>query len=155
MRRGILQINNMWGGEVPEALLKRAVRLTLAEEAPGEPGEVSLALVPAELMRQLNVRYRGRDAPTDVLAFSLQGEVGPAQRILGEVVICPDVARTQVKEAGHSLEEELVLLTVHGMLHLLGYTDEEGEEKKLMEDKTRKILKLLGKREDIVGEGTG
>ena len=145
----------MWGGKVPEALLKRAVHLTLAEETPREPGEVSLALVPAELMRQLNVRYRGRDAPTDVLAFSLEGEVGPAQRILGEVVICPDVARTQVKEAGHSLEEELVLLTVHGMLHLLGYTDEESEEKKLMEDKARKILKLLGKREDIVGEGTG
>ncbi len=140
----------MWGGKVPVLLLKRAVSLTLAEEGAKRGGGISLALVPRDLMKELNLKYRGESYLTDVLAFPFQDEIGPAKKLLGEVVICPDVAMTQAEERGHSLEEELVLLVIHGVLHLLGYGDEKEEEKKLMEEKERKILKLLGKREDIV-----
>ena len=140
----------MWEEKVPELILKKAVYLTLAEEDSLQDKKISLALVPSDIMRELNLKYRGEDSLTDVLAFPLQGEVGPAKKFLGEVIICPSIALIQAKERGHSLEEELILLAVHGTLHLLGYKDNEDEEKRLMGDKAKNILKLLGKREDIV-----
>jgi len=69
---------------------------------------------------------------------------------LGEVIICPEVALFQARERGHPLEDELLLLAIHGVLHLLGYKDEEDEDRRLMEEKEKNILRLLGKNEDIV-----
>jgi len=80
-------------------------------------------------MRSLNRRYRGRDKTTDVLSFSLrEGSFSHIQpQVLGDLVISVPVAVRQATEAGHSLNREIVMLLIHGLLHLLGYDHETGE----------------------------
>jgi probable rRNA maturation factor len=77
-------------------------------------------------IRELNCRYRGIDAPTDVLSFSMsEGDFADLHPdVLGDVVISVETARSQAKAAGHSLADELKLLAIHGTLHLLGFEDE-------------------------------
>jgi probable rRNA maturation factor len=82
-------------------------------------GTVAVAIVPDRRVRALNLRFRRKDAPTDVLSFP-GGENG----YLGDVVIAAGVARRQAKQAGHSLQTELRILALHGLLHLLGYDHE-------------------------------
>lgn len=150
MKKRILKINNMCKEIFSESLLEKAACTIFSEEEVGKSKQISLTLVSPDVMRELNLKYKGRDSLTDVLAFPLQGEVGPARKILGEVVVCPQVAKTQAEQRGHTLEEELVLLTIHGILHLLGYRDEKEGTRRVMEDKERKILRRLGKKENIV-----
>jgi probable rRNA maturation factor len=102
--------------------------------------EISIAMVDIKRMAKLNEKFRGVKEPTDVLAFPLGGEFISTENLLGEVVISVDKAEEQARERGHSLENELALLTVHGVLHLLGYTDEDEDKKKIMQDKEKKIL---------------
>jgi probable rRNA maturation factor len=92
----------------------------LAEVAPARArGSVTVAIVPDARVRALNRVYRRTDAPTDVLSFP-SGERG----FLGDVVIAGGVARRQAGAAGHSLQTELRVLALHGLLHLLGYDHE-------------------------------
>jgi probable rRNA maturation factor len=100
----------------------------LARAAPSKVrGAVSVALVTDARMRTLNRRYRGRDSPTDVLAFpgfSLQPPAGQLEvhlGLLGDVAIATGVARRQARAAGHSELTELRMLALHGLLHLIGY----------------------------------
>ena len=97
-------------------------RRTLSQEGAG-PVELSVSLVNAEEMTELHVRYAGEPGATDVLSFTMDEE-----GLLGDVVICPEVARTQSKD----LDAELRLLLVHGILHLLGYDHQEDEERAAM-----------------------
>jgi probable rRNA maturation factor len=111
--------------DAPDAdtkLLHRAVVHT-AESEGRAAGEVSVTLLPDEAIRALNRRYLDRDRPTDVISFSL----GDDDRLLGDVYIGLEQAQRQAGEAGIDLEEELVRLVVHGVLHLLGYDHPEGE----------------------------
>jgi probable rRNA maturation factor len=84
--------------------------------------------------------------PTDVMSFPMDeltpGHEGedPEEGILGDIVLCPSVAQKQAMEAGHALEEELLLLTTHGILHLLGFDHAEPEEEKEMFDLQRTLL---------------
>jgi probable rRNA maturation factor len=96
--------------------------------------ELSIVLVSDAQIRKLNKLYRNKDKPTDVLSFPI-GEKVNGWLILGDIVISVDTARRQAKELGHSLEEELKRLLVHGLVHLLGYDHELGgeEEKKFFE----------------------
>jgi probable rRNA maturation factor len=96
--------------------------------------ELSIALVSDVQIKRLNKRYRNKDKPTDVLSFPI-GEKVEDWLILGDIVISVDTAKRQAKELGHSLEEELKRLLVHGLVHLLGYDHELGgeEEKKFFE----------------------
>ena len=105
--------------------------------------EMSIAIVDIERMAKLNEKFRGAKVPTDVLAFPLGGEFISTENLLGEVVISVDKAEEQARERGHSLESELTLLTVHGVLHLLGYTDEDEDKKKIMQAKEKKILRFF------------
>ena len=101
----------------------------LAGIAPAKArGEVSVALVGTARIRALNRRYRGKDAPTDVLSFP-----GDAPGFLGDIVIAAEVARRQADEAGHALGTEVRVLALHGLLHLLGYDHEtdQGQMAKL------------------------
>lgn len=110
--------------EVPadhDALAELA-RSTLTEEGAG-PVELSVSLVDAEEMAQLHGRYAGEAGPTDVLSFTMDED-----GLLGDVVICPEVAKTQATD----LDAELRLLLVHGILHLLGYDHEEEQERVAM-----------------------
>lgn len=84
-------------------------------------GEVAIALVTDARIRTLNHRYRGKDAPTDVLSFEAGPEAGVPAHALGDIVIATGVAKRQAREAGHSYQAELRVLALHGLLHLLGY----------------------------------
>ncbi len=105
--------------------------------------EVALLLVDEPTIAQLNQQHLGHEGPTDVLAFPIDepGEsppVGPA--ILGDVVVCPAVAQRQARERGGGEHEELQLLTVHGLLHLLGMDHADPEEEREMFALTDELL---------------
>ncbi len=92
-----------------------------------------------ERIRELNKRFREVDAPTDVMAFP-SGDDGA---FLGDVIISVERARAQAGELGHSLEDELEVLLVHGILHLVGYTDYDDSSRAIMFEKTDQIIKQL------------
>ncbi|WP_156250349.1 rRNA maturation RNase YbeY [Pseudactinotalea terrae] len=108
--------------------------------------ELEVRFVTTEVMADLHVRWMDEEGPTDVLSFPMDelrpGDVDePSEEgILGSVVVCPDVAVTQAKQAGHSPEEEMLLLTTHGILHLLGFDHAEPEEEKEMFALQRRLL---------------
>lgn len=112
--------------------------------------EVSLVLVDDEYIHELNREYRGINRPTDVLSFALEeGDEpdvydGPEEALLGDIIISLETAARQAVEYNHSLERELAFLTVHGMLHLLGYDHEEDEERQKMRQQEEQILVQLG-----------
>ena len=113
------------------------------EEAP-DAVELSIALVSLAEMTELNGRYREKEGPTDVLSFPCDDPcavVEPGEPVaLGDVVIAPEVAEAQAAEYGHSVEEELNLLLVHGVLHLLGYNHESDEDAAVMQARERAVL---------------
>lgn len=111
-------------------------RHTLTAESVAEETELSVLYVTSEHIKKLNGRYAGNDYVTDVLAFPLMEEGDPEDDdyLLGDVVICPEVAKENAEKLGHDLSKELDTLLVHGTLHLLGY-DHQGEEDKARMDK--------------------
>lgn len=121
----------------------------------GPEVEISVLLVDNETIRSLNRDYRDKDAATDVLSFpqeeSMDGEPepavigGPTERLLGDLVISVEMAVAQAAEYGHSLERELAFLSVHGLLHLLGYDHEPGAEAEAaMQAEEKRILAVMG-----------
>ena len=108
--------------------------------------ELCVTAVDEETIAELNTRWMEQDGPTDVLAFPMDelrpGMVNeePEEGVLGDLVLCPSVAEGQAKTAGHSIFDELDLLTVHGILHLLGYDHAEPEEHKEMFDLQARLL---------------
>jgi probable rRNA maturation factor len=129
---------------VDQKRLIKVVRRSLRYEGFDKPAEVSILLTDDEEIHRLNRDYRGIDRPTDVLSFSqLEGmPVGaPDEAVtLGDVIISVDTAKRQARDKGHSLADELDLLTVHGMLHLLGYDDETDEQADEMREHEKAIL---------------
>ena len=113
--------------------------------ASGVPAaELSLDLVGDRRIRRLNRQYRGRDYPTDVLAFPMRKVAGPASSLLGDVVISLHTAARQAEASGHSLDHEVVTLLIHGTLHLCGYEHERGaREAYRMRRKELAILESL------------
>ena len=116
-------------------LLRRAVEETLRYEGYQNDVEVSITLTDDAGIHELNERFRGVDAPTDVLSFPLTdfegGEEPPTDEpeiALGDIVISLERARAQAAEFGHSFDREIAFLTVHSMLHLLGYDHVDSEE---------------------------
>ncbi|MGQ9455351.1 MAG: rRNA maturation RNase YbeY [Armatimonadota bacterium] len=123
-------------------LRNTARRVLLAENCP-ENAEVSILLTGDEAIRELNSRYRGIDAPTDVLAFSqLEGEefAEEGEVVLGDVVISVETAARQAMEHGHTLEDEMDILLAHGILHLLGYDHGTPEDEKKMFERQRELV---------------
>lgn len=112
----------------------------------GEAGaELSIALVDDDAMQELNASWRGKDQPTDVLAFSQRegAELGEVD-LLGDVVISIPTAERQAAERGHSLDHEIRELLVHGILHLLGYDHERSpEEAERMFARQREVLAAI------------
>ncbi|HEY3198288.1 MAG TPA: rRNA maturation RNase YbeY [Nitrospirales bacterium] len=129
-----------------------------------EDAELSIVLVSDGRIRDLNRRYRKKDSATDVLAFPLESEGGGPSRlrrtvrvrslrkaqaqppwVLGDVVISLATARRQAQDFGHGLNQEVVRLLVHGVLHLLGYDHERGRrEAARMADEERRVLGMVG-----------
>jgi probable rRNA maturation factor len=109
------------------------------EEMKVHPGaDLCLKLVDEAAMEVLHVQWMDLPGPTDVMSFPMDelrpGRDGqePEEGVLGDIVLCPGVAARQAAEAGHATEEELLLLTTHGILHLLGYDHAEPEEEREM-----------------------
>jgi len=106
--------------------------------------ELSLVLADDRLLQELNRSYRHQDAPTDVLAFP----AGPPPaaglpELLGEVVISVPTARRQATEAGHDWRREIEILLVHGIMHLLGWSDEKASQRRRMLTRQEEILAVI------------
>lgn len=126
------------------AAFERLALFVLEREDTPEEVELSLAVVSVEEMIDLNRRYRGLEGPTDVLAFEcddLCAVALPDEPVtLGDVVVCPEVAEEHAREYGRRIEEELNLILVHGVLHLLGYAHESDDEQSVMQGRERALL---------------
>jgi len=115
----------------------------------GPKTEISILLCHNEYIHALNKQYRHIDRPTDVLSFALNegeddGYDGPDTALLGDIIISLEKVAEQAAEYGHSFERELAYLTIHGMLHILGYDHMEPEDKAEMRGEEEFILRRLG-----------
>lgn len=127
-------------------------RHVLAELNVHPETDVSIILLDEEPMSTLHVEWMDLEGPTDVMSFPMDelrpGSPGlPTEAgMLGDIVICPQVATTQANTGGHSLQDEILLLATHGLLHLLGFDHAEPEEKELMFALQRQLLEgFLGR----------
>jgi probable rRNA maturation factor len=130
---------------VDESSLAAICTYVLGEMGVNPMAELSVLCVDPDYMSTLHERWMGEKGPTDVLAFPMDeldtgrpDEPGPA--LLGDVVLCPSVAIKQARAAGHTMDDELVLLATHGVLHLLGYDHMEPQEEKEMFGLQTKLL---------------
>ena len=132
-------------------LIRKACTATLELEGFEKPAEVDVTIVDDESRREINLEQRNLDKSTDVLSFPL-GEDGvwdqnPSTRayMLGDIVISAETALRQADLYGHSTQREIAFLTVHSMLHLLGYDHVNGGlEQAVMREKEEEVLKALG-----------
>lgn len=109
----------------------------------------NIIIIDNDEIHKINKEYRGIDRPTDVISFALEDDdtfIEMNQRILGDIYISIDRAREQAKEYGHSLLRELCFLTIHGILHLLGYDHMEPEDEKVMFELQERVLDAYGIR---------
>lgn len=138
----------------------RLARLVLDEERVPEDAEMSVIFVDEQAMTDLNERFLGGSGPTDVLAFPMDDDVAPGGRqpdqggrgpgspsdaddpptVVGDVVVCPRVAGRQATEHGTTFSDEIALLVVHGVLHLLNYDHAEDRESEAMRTRERELL---------------
>ena len=143
-----IEVSNESGLDVSEVELVSVARFVLAQLNVNPAAELSLVLLDLASMADLHLRWMDLPGPTDVMSFPMDElepggrpdgpEPGPA--MLGDVVLCPEFAAEQAAAAGHSLGHELALLTVHGVLHLLGYDHGEPAEEKEMFALQRRLL---------------
>ena len=128
-----------------QARLDRQARAILSDVGEAS-AELGILFVGDQRMRSLNRQYRGKDRTTDVLAFALREAPHSSSSVLGDVVIAVPTAVRQAKEGQRSLDEELTVLLVHGILHLCGYDHERSEkEARRMQRRERMILRSLAR----------
>ena len=151
-----IEVNNESGVMVTETEIVAVARHVLAAMHVHPQAELSVVLVDEPAMEKLHVQWMDQAGPTDVLSFPMdelrpgrEGEDSPPG-LLGDVVLCPQVAQVQARAAGHTTQEELLLLTTHGILHLLGYDHAEPEEEKEMFGLQRRLLLTY-----LAGRGRG
>ncbi|MBJ8346861.1 rRNA maturation RNase YbeY [Antrihabitans sp. YC2-6] len=143
-----IEVSNESGMDVSEEDLISVARFAIARMNVHPAAELSMVLVDLDTMADLHVRWMDLPGPTDVMSFPMD-ELEPGGRpdspmpgpaMLGDIVLCPAFAATQAKKAGHSLAHELALLTVHGVLHLLGFDHAEPDEEKEMFELQNSLL---------------
>jgi probable rRNA maturation factor len=143
----ILIDNRQHEVEIDELLLEDLARFVLVSEGVDDSAELSVVFTDESEIRELNSRYSGLDKATDVLSFSMLENsdrlVNPDREfplLLGDVVICPIVAERQAIQLESSVDKELNLLVVHGILHLLGYDHQSETEDAVMKDRQEELL---------------
>jgi probable rRNA maturation factor len=178
-RTGVLvtiEIANESGVTVDEMALASVARFVLDQLRIHPLAELSVLLVDQVAMTDLHVKWMDEPGPTDVLSFPMDElrppspggaqaaraggeESGPEPGLLGDVVLCPQVAAAQARQAGHSTQQELELLCVHGILHLLGYDhadpDEEAEMFGLQDELLRAWRADMAGQRSVAGDGAG
>ncbi|MGH3328615.1 MAG: rRNA maturation RNase YbeY [Streptomycetales bacterium] len=135
-----VDIANEAGVDVDEVRVADLARFVLEQLRIHPLADLSVLLVDEEAMERLHVQWMDEPGPTDVLAFPMDelrpgrgdDESAPHPGLLGDVVICPQVARRQARDAGHGTEDEVHLLCAHGILHLLGYDHADPQEEREM-----------------------
>ena len=144
-----IEIANESGTVVDTDAVLACARFALDEMGVNPMAELSILLVDLPYMAELNHRWMGGEGPTDVLAFPMEeGTIDPGPNelgggeptLLGDVVLCPDIAARQADQANHEIAHELDMLTVHGVLHLLGYDHAEPDEEREMFALQAKLL---------------
>lgn len=139
-----IEIANESGVDVDETSVVSAARFALDRMEVNSLAELSVSFVTSDVMADLHQRWMDLSGPTDVMAFPMD-ELDPrdadsSSALLGDIVLCPEFAKEQARNAGHSLDAELHLLTVHGVLHLLGYDHAEPDEEREMFGLQQRIL---------------
>lgn len=133
------------GGVHPryKRMIRAGCEAVMKFEKKNYPTEISVLLVGDEEIRSLNRLHREKDKPTDVLSFPMREKPSAGKRVpLGDIVISTETAARQALRYGHPLENEILFLTIHSMLHLLGYDHVNGEaEAAVMRRKEKKIYK--------------
>lgn len=126
-------------------LIEKTMSETLKMEDKSLDCEISLSFVDNNEIKNLNREYRNVDSSTDVLSFPMEDDFALNHiPILGDIVISLEKALSQSKEYGHSFNREMAYLTAHSMLHLLGYDHIEEDDKSIMRNKEKQIMKSLG-----------
>ena len=141
-----IEINNESAVEVDEAAVQRLITYALDQLHVHPDAELAIVFVDEAAMEQLHVQWMDEPGPTDVLSFPMD-ELRPGTEerptpagLLGDIVVCPQVAIVQAETAGHSTLDEILMLTAHGLLHLLGFDHAEPAEEKEMFGLQRDIL---------------
>src|SRR3954451_21055487 len=159
--------------DVPVDVLRwvSLARLVVDEERVPGQSELSLLFVDRPTIAELNEKFLGGDGPNDVLAVPMGEDLGPPGRepdqggrgpgapgeagepptLIGDVVVCPSVAAAQAPEHGVTVDEELALLVVHGVLHLLNYDHADPREEATMPKRERELLDRFREREQVRG----
>jgi probable rRNA maturation factor len=161
-----IEVNNESGIEVDELALAALGRWVLEQLKISPLAELSVVLLDTEAMAALHVQWMDLPGPTDVMAFPMDGEelaldagdrsgprgseYGDSPALLGDIVLCPQVATEQAQVAGHSVEAELHLLCTHGILHLLGYDHGDADTEREMFELQ---AKLVGEWAALTGRG--
>ncbi|WP_166354988.1 rRNA maturation RNase YbeY [Phytoactinopolyspora limicola] len=133
-----IEVNNETNTTIDIKELSDLARFMLDRLRIHPAAELAIMLVDPDAMEQLHLQWMDEPGPTDVLSFPMDELRPPAEGgesepgLLGDIVLCPDVAAAQARGAGHSTTDELHLLTTHGILHLLGYDHAEPDEEKEM-----------------------
>ncbi|RUM69935.1 MAG: rRNA maturation RNase YbeY [Sulfurovum sp.] len=131
----MLNIENLTNLTINVNLLKKISKFITKES---RTGEIDVTICNNQTIQQYNQEYRGKDMPTDVLSFPMENDmiIGDIEMPLGSIVISADFVKTKATEFGHSNDDELSLLFIHGMLHLLGFDHEvdSGEMRKREEE---------------------
>jgi len=128
--------------------IKEIIKKVLQYLRVDEKTEISVLFTDDEFIRSLNNKYRGIDKPTDVLSFNLQeGAIKSPEiesdKLLGDIIISAETAQRQADTLNHSIEKELTVLLIHGLLHLTGYDHEKDKDYKIMRAKESEILKIF------------
>lgn len=148
-----IEINNESSVSIDESAIQRLAAYALEHLRVHPDADLAIVLVDETAMAALHLRWLDEPGPTDVLSFPMD-ELRPGTNeaitpagLLGDIVLCPQVAAAQAERAGHSLGEEVALLTTHGILHLLGFDHAEPEEEKEMFGIQAEILRQFFRTE--------
>jgi probable rRNA maturation factor len=156
-----VEVLNESGADLDVRRTQKLARFVMDRMRVHPQAELCVTAVDEVTIAELNEKWMEKDGPTDVLAFPMDelrpGHVNeePEEGVLGDLVLCPAVAEEQARTAGHSTDDEIDLLTVHGILHLLGYDHAEPAAHKAMFDLQATLLAEWLGRDDTPAPTTG
>jgi probable rRNA maturation factor len=137
-----IEVTNTSGQLVPATEINSLLTFALLELELNPECEVNVSLVDDDYMTELHIKWMDEPGTTDVLSFPMDMPETPGEAVtLGDIVISPVVAADQAKAQGHSIEHEIYILAVHGLLHIIGYDHADKSEEKIMFDLQEKIVR--------------
>lgn len=141
-----IEINNETTADVDERKVLRLATFALDHLHVHPDADLAIQFVDVGAMEELHVQWMDEPGPTDVLSFPMD-ELRPGSidrltppGLLGDIVVCPEIAALQAKDAGHSAIDEMLMLVTHGILHLLGFDHAEPDDERVMFGLQREIL---------------